>query len=123
MQSLTTRRARNRHPEPARPPSVPTWPTTEPKPRPSANHVGSAEVCRRFGLRPFSVQAVVHCAPVPRRWFAGRPMIDVREFAVALVSPPMARDNRANKMDPGGVRSARARESLVRALPGTKDTR
>lgn len=95
MQILTERRPRNRHPEPARPPADPSWPGLPPAgPRPSVNHVSSAEVCRRFGLRPFSVQAVVHCAPVRRRWFAGRPLVNVIEFGAGLGAMPMARDTR-----------------------------
>ncbi len=84
--------------------------------------VNPAELCRRFGLRPYSVRAVVHCAPLTHRWCAGRPLVNTREFANALTRCGMARDTQATKKGPGDV-TRRGPEVPRMCLTGTRNTR
>ncbi|MBV8077967.1 MAG: hypothetical protein JO284_16275 [Planctomycetaceae bacterium] len=60
-----------------------------------------AALAVRFGLRPWTVRAILLCGPAPIRHRRGRPLVRLDEFTAALDPGAGARDTQARKDAPG----------------------
>jgi hypothetical protein len=87
-----------------------------------------AGLCRRFGLSPYSVRAIVFCGGVSRLRVEGRTLIGIEQFSAALLSPH-AGDGAVNSgfsiaNGPKGWNPpSRLRDSSPEAWPGYRSAR
>jgi hypothetical protein len=83
------------------------WPASGGLADPSGVDLTPAELAVRFGCRPWTVRAIILCGPAPIRWRAGRPLVQLDEFTVALDPWGGAREGVTYKNTPGARKHPR----------------